>query len=132
MKAKKKQMDYKKPCPKAFDDLTPNDIGKRGEKNLAKATGCFLTPGSGCGKMKGDGILDWRCMIEKKTTQKKSFVLKQEILEKLCKQAFDSGKEPMLVIEFELAQLCGEQWAVLPLPRVLELFDKERDSDVQR
>jgi len=46
--------DRRVPAPKTFDDVRPNEIGRRGEKNLRKVTGCILTPGSGAGMIMGN------------------------------------------------------------------------------
>ena len=129
MKKRKTFLDYSKPEPKGFDAPSRNEVGKRGEKNLQKETGCVLTPGSGCGKIKGDGVLNRKQMLEKKTTEKKSFTVSTAILEKLCAQAFDSGKEPVLVIEFEACRFGNTQWAMIPLERLLELYKIESGGD---
>lgn len=117
-----------KPKPKSFEEDTSNDIGKRGEKRLQKDTGCWLTPGSGCGGTKGDGIhvgLD-KSMIEKKTTTKKSIVVKKDALEKLQRQAFSANMHPVFVIEFEETRFGANCWAMVPMDRFIELLESEK------
>lgn len=115
------------PIPKTFGEATPNVIGRRGEKNLKRVTGCKLTPGSGCGNIKGDGILGTK-MMEKKSTVGKSMVVKREALEKAQKQAWQQNQEPVFVIEFETMELAPPQWGMVPLERLMELFEIEEQS----
>lgn len=125
----------RKPHPKFVED-TAFDIGLRGEKRLKKALRgtSMLTPGSGKGRTKGDMlhgkantplVHGFRRMIEKKTTTMKSMKLEQSWLEKIEKQAFDAGKEPVLVIEFENAGRGTSMWGMVPLEKLNALFELE-------
>ena len=123
------------PTP-ALNDYTANDIGKRGEKKTCRELGCSLTPGSGKGKLKGDMMHGYstegrarargfKRMIEKKSTKAKSIKLEQAWLEKIEKQAFDAGKEPVLVIEFETMTFGSKAWGMVPMEKHKEYFDLE-------
>lgn len=68
-------------------------------------------------------------MIEKKSTQYKSLKLEQSWLEKIEKQAFDAGKEPVLVIEFEVMEFGSSQWAMVPLDKMKEYFELEDGNE---
>ena len=109
-----------KPTPKAFSQSMPNKIGKKGEKNLQKKLGGWLTPGSRGGDLKYEDTL-----IEKKSTEKNSISLKKDYLEKIDRIAFENRKTPVLVIEFEPLKnsYCSTQWAVLPLEFFKELME---------
>ena len=134
MRTKSKKLEGK-PEP-ALCSYTANEIGKRGEKNTAKALSGTLTPGSGKGKMKGDMMHGYsttgrarergfKRMIEKKSTVAKSIKLEQAWLEKIEKQAFEAGKEPVLVIEFEAMGFGSKQWGMVPLEKLKEYFELE-------
>lgn len=114
------------PVPKTFRGDTPNSIGKLGEKNMRRDTGCLLTPGSGCGNIKGDGLHEFKRVFEKKTTKAKSFRLRKEDLEKLEVQA--GNREPVMIVEFEVQRFGSRQWAVIPLERLMELYEKEKED----
>ena len=116
---------YKKPKPKMFEKFTPNEIGKRGERNLQRRVGGLFTSGSGNKQMKGDlrHGPNLERMVEKKSTLSKSMKLELDWLEKLEKEAFDAGKEPVLVLEFETMAVGSRQWALVPLDRLLELYE---------
>jgi hypothetical protein len=109
-----------KPIPKSFSQSMPNKIGKKGEKNLQKHLGGTLTPGSRCGDLKYEDTL-----IEKKSTEKSSISLKKDYLEKIDRIAFENGKVPILIVEFEVFKksYCSTQWAILPLEFFKELME---------
>ena len=67
----------------------------------------------------------YKRMIEKKSTMAKSIKLEQHWLEKLEKQAFDMGKEPVLVVEFETMTFGSSQWGCVPLEKLKEYFELE-------
>lgn len=70
------------------------------EKETAKKLKANLVSGSGCGKKKGDVFIDGVLRLECKTTEKKSFSLKREIVEKIQNAAIGSGEIPAVYIEF--------------------------------
>ena len=121
---KKHRIDrlYSMPVPKVFDEVTPNVVGRRGEKNLRKTTGCVLTPRSGAGSVKGDGLHDFKRVLEKKSTAGKTMTIRMLDLEKLTKQAWKSNREPVFVLEFEAMKFGSQQWGMVPLERLMELF----------
>lgn len=129
-----------KPEPDFFKDKTANEIGKKGEENTKNSlNNSHLVGGSGSGGKKGDieqgskkfNTLSYKRMIEKKSTDKKSMVLKKEWLEKASRQAFKQGKDPVICIEFETTKVnVDEQWALIPfnkLKELLEIVDKYSD-----
>lgn len=135
-KAKKREG---KPTP-ALSDYTANEVGKRGERNTSALLGGKLTPGSGKGALKGDVMhgysttgrareRGYKRMIEKKSTKAKSMKIEQHWLEKIEKQAFDAGKEPVLVIEFETMTFGSKQWGCVPIEKLREYFELEDEKD---
>ena len=118
---------YKKPRPTVFDEAKPSayEIGRRSEKRLQRKAGGLPTPGSGNKQIKGDlrhGPKLER-MIENKSTTARSMKVQVSWLEKLEKEAFEAGKEPVLVLDFEAMSLGSRQWAMIPLDRLLELYE---------
>lgn len=135
----KSNSEYRKPRP-TLNEPTSNDIGKKGEKRTNRILGSVLTPGSGSGRTKGDMLhgfsrtgrhrpRGYRRMIEKKSTKYNSIRLQKSWLEKLEKQAFDAGKEPVLIIEFETMTFGSTQWGLIPLSKLKELFELEDTTD---
>lgn len=116
---------YTTPVPRAFEKMSPNEIGKYGEKKLKKVTGCVLTPRSGAGSMKGDGLLGFEKMIEKKSTRGKTMTVRREDIEKLMNEAWKANREPIFVIEFEAIKYGSQQWGLIPLERLMELYEIE-------
>ena len=70
------------------------------EAEIAWRVGGRLTPGSGCGAVKGDVRVKGVTRIECKTTKNKSFSVTLEMLEKIEEAAASGGELPILVIEF--------------------------------
>lgn len=110
-----------KPKPKSFCPSTPNKIGRKGEKNVQKSLGGVLTPGS----RGGDLMVGKDILVEKKSTNKKSIVLKLDTLDKIDRIAFGSNRHPVLVVEFETEQhsFVNKEWAIVPLDLLKELLD---------
>lgn len=125
MKKRRNDRPYEVPAPKAFEEATPNVVGRRGEKNLKRTTGCVLTPGSGAGSMKGDGLHDFKRMMEKKSTAGKTMTVRRADIEKLMEQAWAANREPVFVLEFEAMKFGSQQWGMVPLERLMELFEIE-------
>ena len=74
---------------------------KKQEKELAKRGNGRRTPGSGNGALKGDvqkynGV--WR--LEAKTTQRKSFSVTREMIQKIEAASLSHDEIPAIVIEF--------------------------------
>ena len=138
MRRSKKREGKPKPM---LNDYTANDIGKRGEKKANRVLGATLTPGSGRGNMKGDLLhgysktgrtreRGYKRMIEKKSTKAKSIKLEEAWLTKIEKQAFEAGKEPVLVIEFEAMGFGSKQWGMVPLEKLREYFELEDENSI--
>jgi len=94
-----------------------HDASKRQEKNLAASVrGGKVTPRSGAGWMKKADVRSERFLYEAKTTGTKSYSLTAVNLEKLRKQAYESGRECGIMV----IQLGGREYAVLPMPTWIE------------
>lgn len=84
--------------------------------------------GSQVGK-KSDAILDvdgYQFRIESKATKNKSFSVKYDVLEKIRKEASDTGRTPVLTISFtnELGEaLQGGDYVMIPLWLFTEAFN---------
>ncbi len=70
------------------------------EGELAARFGGKLVKGSGCGFDKGDVRVRGKVLIEAKTTERKSFSVTREIIDKLESAACSNGEIPVLVVEF--------------------------------
>jgi len=65
-------------------------------------------------------------MLEKKSTAGKTITVRRDDIEKLEKQAWDANREPVFVLEFETMKFASQQWAMIPLERLLELYEIEK------
>ncbi len=112
--------------PLLWVTIRQTTYGKKGEKRTSKVLEGTLTPGSGKGRMKGDVMHGYQTegrvrergfkrMIEKKSTRGRSIKLEEAWLTKIEQQAFEAGKEPVLVIEFETMAFGSKQWGCVPL-----------------
>jgi hypothetical protein len=81
--------------PKYLQSEHSKRIGNKGEKKVRQtiASGALWID-------KGDISTD-KCLIEVKTTQKKSFRLMYKTLEKIFNEAHSIGKEPALIIQIK-------------------------------
>ena len=106
-------------------------MSKRHERQVAKKMGGVETVGSGNKGMKGDvwaGEEGQRLMVENKATEKKSISIKLKWLEKLVKESFDAGRDPVLAIRFDAMRYGGRKdWAMVPLDRLEELLQIEAE-----
>ena len=59
-----------------------------------------LTPNSGAGKIKGD-IHFGNFLIEHKFTDKRSYILKLDMLRKTEREALEAGKEPKWILTID-------------------------------
>ncbi|AEH21896.1 VHS1083 protein [Vibrio phage 1] len=111
-------------------DKQKNRHGFKSEKRLSKKMGSKLMSGSGSqvGK-KSDAILDvpgYQFRIESKATKNKSFSVKYDVLEKIRKEASDTGRTPVLTVSFtnELGEaLQGGDYAMIPMWLFMEVFN---------
>lgn len=72
----------------------------RMEKEKAERLGGALVPGSGVGQTKGDVRIKGVARLECKTTQKKSFSITQEMIEKIENAVVGLGELPIVLVEF--------------------------------
>lgn len=73
---------------------------KKQEKELAGNLGGHRISGSGSGKRKGDVRKTGVIRIEAKSTQKKSFSVTREMVEKIVNASVGSDEIPAIVVEF--------------------------------
>lgn len=76
--------------------------------------------------MKGDGLHDFKRMMEKKSTAGKTMTVRRADIEKLMEQAWAANREPVFVLEFEAMKFGSQQWGMVPLERLMELFEIEK------
>lgn len=100
-----------------LDRVTGTKHGRRAEKKASKRLGGSLTPASGAlDYAKGD-IKKSHFLIDSKATNKDSFRVTKEQLQKISREALDAGKTPALLVQFvdDLGGLTGGgSWVVLP------------------
>lgn len=95
------------------------------EKKLAKEAKGYRTSGSGNKKEKGDVRRHGVTRIEHKATQKKSFSVTREMLEKIELAGRGCDEIPVLVIEFlDDRGLSVGKIACLPYKDVMDLLDE--------
>ena len=118
-----------------FDDSGKNTrMSKKQEKLIAK-TGDRgrRTPGSGNKSIKGDVIKPSPHSFyrgrkyEAKTTDKTQITIKRDWLVKLEREAATAHEEPVFVFGFEGSKLVNVNWGAVPLERLEELFQIERE-----
>jgi len=84
---------------------------QRQEETAAQVTGGTATPGSGCGRRKGD--LHTRLqLVECKTTEKNSISIKRDWCRKLRSEATAAGMSPLLLFGFDGPP--REDWVAVP------------------
>ena len=78
--------------------------------------------GSGNGNRKGDKEILQALLCEEKTvTRGHSITLRRDVLEKICMEAMEAGKIPMLIASFEAGDWpknVPRDWAIIPLKKV--------------
>lgn len=79
---------------------TSHKRAKKQERLLASRVGGRLTPASGAKSEKGDVRVKGVMRIEAKTTQKKSFSVTLEMIQKIEEAALTCDEMPVLIIEF--------------------------------
>ena len=85
------------------------------EKQLAARLGGKLTPGSGSGYLKGDVQIKGVARIEAKSTQRKSYALSRELVDKIEGAAIQTGEIPIFQIDFLTGERVDQQLAVMPV-----------------
>ena len=91
--------------------------GQRAERKAAKRLKGTLTPASGAKDgAKGDIVLR-KFLVESKATKHESITIKLAWLDKIAKEALDTGRDPALLIQFVDAAgntWRGSGWALIP------------------
>ncbi len=95
--------------PSYLKGKTPQEKGRRYEKKLAKKLGVKAQPGSGAFPLYKEDIELDDCLIQVKTTTKKSYTLKNDDLKTLVRNATKVGKIPVMVIN-----IGGRAWSLMP------------------
>jgi len=97
---------------------------KKLEKRTAKKTGGYVTIGSGNKNEKGDVRIRGIARIEHKATQKKSFSITREMLDKIEHASMGHGEIPAVVVEFlDERGNSIKQVAVIPFQDLAELIN---------
>lgn len=101
--------------------MTGNRRGADAERRIAKILGSERVPYSGAGTEKGD-VRHVQYVVEVKVTAARVLGLKKDWLDKVCKQAADAGKKPVLVFRF-----LGDtrDWAIVPIGDVPGLVPEQ-------
>ncbi len=73
---------------------------RKQEKQVAKSLSGRTVAQSGAGKQKGDVRVSGRVLIECKCTEKKSFSITKEMLDKIEMAALNNAEVPAIVVEF--------------------------------
>jgi hypothetical protein len=121
------------PFSKAFRSQSPQEQGRRKEKELARDMGGQQQPASGAFPgHKGDVVKD-QCLIEHKYTKALSFPLTLSLFRKIRREAEESGKKPVVVLEFSGGfSHSEEKWAMVPYEEWKALLEKEADHERYR
>jgi hypothetical protein len=99
------------------------------EKRIAKKVGGHTTPGSGSKRVKGDVRVKSIARIECKATQRKSFSVTREMLEKIEMAAGATDEIPILQVEFLDAKgKIDGTFAVVPV-HIIERLVEDARSD---
>lgn len=93
---------------------------RKNEAEVMKSLGFFSTPNSGAGwVVKGDGQSE-HCLCELKSTDKRSYSLKQDTLHIMEQQAAVSHKTPVFALQFLNT---GEVWLMVKPEDIQNLQD---------
>lgn len=96
-------------------------IHDKHESSLAEDVNGKRTVGSGNKSDKGD-VKTKKYRYEAKATEKRSFSIKLDWLEKITKEAIDSGRLPVLSILLESAESpCTKKWVMIEQEHFIEL-----------
>ena len=106
--------------PSILDEPRPQD-STRHEKETAKALGGHCTPASGALPGKKSDVVVPRNKIlgrspervEAKKTGKKSLSIKVEWLDKIAREAVESGSTPIVALRFEAAEFAQPDWILM-------------------
>ena len=81
-----------------WNPRTPQDNGRKREKEILKGLGAMAHPMSGAGRIKDDGHDD-EYLYEVKTAAKQ-FTIKEKDMDALWTRAMKAGLEPVYIVEF--------------------------------
>jgi hypothetical protein len=94
------------------------------EKKLAKRAGGYVTVGSGNKNEKGDVRKRGIARLEHKATQKKSFSITRDMLDKITNAAIGHDEVPAVIVEFlDDKGSTTYEVAVIPTQDLLDLLD---------
>lgn len=103
--------------------------GRKAETETSKRMKGTLQPGSGAiAGAKGDLKKDtptFSFLLENKTTQSASYVLKQDVLHKIYQEALESNRTPALAVQFVRPNGSSERrdrWVMIPEATYLEMI----------
>lgn len=100
---------------------------KKQEKQLSLAMSAKQTPASGSRDVKGDLRIKGVARIEAKTTDKKSFSVTREMVDKIETAAVTTGEVPAIVVEFNDGLGHGlKSVAILPLYALETLLENQK------
>ena len=122
----------KKPKPNMWGEaISPKTKSMRNEARLAKAIGFDVTPGSGNQPWpggKGDGKHPL-FMFELKETQRASLSVSERAIAKLCREAANVGKDPVLVMSaYGLSDPLPKDWVAVPAEVFRYLLQRLEDN----
>lgn len=100
---------------------------KRQEKQLSLAMSAKQTPASGSRDVKGDLRIKRVTRIEAKTTDKKSFSVTREMVDKIETAAVTSGEVPAIIVEFnDGISRALKSVAIIPLYALQTLLENQK------
>lgn len=132
---KQPRSKLKHPNPFSSDETSKTRHGLKSEKRVSKKMGSKLMVGSGAIEgRKSDAVLDtshYNFRIESKATKNKSFSIKHEILDKIRREALETGRVPVLTISFtdEMGNAKpSDDYVMIPMYIFNEVFNGDQDS----
>ena len=95
--------------PKWLDSKTPQEMGRRFEKKVAKKTKGRVQPGSGSVPFFKEDVVTKGCLMQLKRTEKSQFTLHLKDLTELCINAAKVGKQPVFILH-----MGNRNWTIRP------------------
>jgi Holliday junction resolvase len=112
-------------------DRRPQDA-KGHERDTAKSLGGYPTAGSGNKPgQKSDVVVpkgrihDSTARVECKKTSRKSITISLKWLEKIAREAVESGRTPVIALRFECAEFAEADWVMVERRHYEELTDEQ-------
>lgn len=95
----------------------------RTEKRIGKKFDLQKQPSSGAiSGFKGD-LKNKKFLFDVKSTEAKSIRVDWDMLYKIRREAFGSGKEPVIVLAFTKLEQCEQEYAVIPMSLFKEITE---------